>query len=61
MGSLALLTAGAPVASAAPVYQPINWTAQPADTYQPSQQYPGYGYGYGYGHHYGNGYGHGGC
>lgn len=56
MGSLMLLTVGAPIASAAPVYEQVYWTAQPADTYQPGQQYPGYSYGYG--HHYGYGYGH---
>ncbi|MCO5388828.1 MAG: hypothetical protein NHB14_27020 [Desulfosporosinus sp.] len=44
--SVALLTVGAPIASAAPQ---AYWTAQPTDPSQPGQQAPGYGYGYGYG------------
>jgi len=60
IGSLTLLTAGAPIASAAPVYRQMYWTAQPADTYQPVQQYPGYAYGYCNPYGYGHGH-HGGC
>ena len=56
--SVALLTVGAPIASAAPQ---AYWTAQPADPSQPGQQVPAYGYGNGYGYgcgcgYYGNGY-----
>ena len=47
--SVALLTVGAPIASAAPGYPQAYWTAQPTDPSQPGQQAPGYGYGYGYG------------
>ena len=59
---VALLTVGAPIASAAPAYPQTYWTAQPADPNQPGQQAPGYGYGNGYGcgcGYYGNGYGYG--
>ncbi|MCO5385405.1 MAG: hypothetical protein NHB14_06025 [Desulfosporosinus sp.] len=54
---VALLTVGAPIASASPAYPQTYWTAQPADPNQSGQLAPGYGYGYGYG----NGYGYGCC
>lgn len=44
-GGLALLTAGTPIASAAPAYPQMYWMAQPADPNQPGQQAPGNGYG----------------
>lgn len=52
--SVALLTVGVPIASAAPQ---AYWTAQPADPSQPGQQAPAYGYGNGYGYGYGCGCG----
>lgn len=42
-GGVALLTVGAPIASAAPAYPQIYWTAQPADPNQPGQHVVGAG------------------